>query len=52
MESWQWTALILCAFGLFKEFRPSEPFFTEYVIQYKNITADVVKEISFYLYNC
>ncbi|CAG7720962.1 unnamed protein product [Allacma fusca] len=42
MEKWQWTTLILCGFGLFKEFRPSESFFTEYILEYKNITADVL----------
>lgn len=42
MEKWQKISLILCAFGFFKELRPSEPFITEYIIDFKNVTADEV----------
>ena len=42
LEKWQWTAIILCGFGLFKELRVCEPFFTPFVLEYKNITKDQV----------
>ncbi|CAL8104091.1 unnamed protein product [Orchesella dallaii] len=42
MEKWQWVSLILCLFGIFKEFRPSEPFVTEFLIEYKNFTKETV----------
>ena len=40
MESWAWTCVILCLFGFFKDFKPSEPFLTQYLIspQWVNIT--------------
>jgi len=47
MEHWQWTALILCCFGFLKEFRPSEPFVTEFLIDYKNITNEDVTNTVF-----
>ncbi|XP_073972039.1 thiamine transporter 1-like isoform X2 [Rhodnius prolixus] len=31
MENWQKISLILCAYGILKEFRPSEPFVTKYL---------------------
>lgn len=31
MEQWQKISLILCAYGILKEFRPSEPFVTKYL---------------------
>ncbi|KAK9504491.1 hypothetical protein O3M35_010813 [Rhynocoris fuscipes] len=31
MEPWQKISLILCAYGVLKEFRPSEPFVTKYL---------------------
>ncbi|CAL8122761.1 unnamed protein product [Orchesella dallaii] len=42
MEKWQWISLVLCLFGIFKEFRPSEPFVTEYLIEYKNFTKESI----------
>ena len=42
MEGWLWTSLILCGFGLLKELRPSEPFVTEYIIDFKNVTSETV----------
>ena len=42
MESWFRTCLILCIFGFLKDFKPSEPFLTQYLIdpKYVNITLD------------
>ena len=42
MESWAWTCTILCLFGFLKDFKPSEPFLTQYLIQPQtvNITLD------------
>ena len=42
MESWKWTCTILCIFGFLKDFKPSEPFLTQYLIepQTVNITLD------------
>jgi hypothetical protein len=45
MESWQITALVLCGFGLFKEFRPSEPFLVEYIVDYKEVPIDDVSKM-------
>lgn len=42
LEPWQWTSIILCGYGLFKEFRPSEPFFVSYLLDYKDVTSDQV----------
>ena len=44
MESWHLTTLALGLYGLLKEFRPSEPFLTEYLIEEKwaNITLGQV----------
>lgn len=40
MESWSKTCVILCLFGFFKDFKPSEPFLTQYLVepQWVNIT--------------
>ena len=45
MESWLTTTLILGLYGLLKEFRPSEPFLTEYLVEEKwaNITLGQVE---------
>ena len=42
METWSWTCAILCLFGFLKDFKPSEPFLTQYLIEPKwaNITLD------------
>lgn len=43
MEKWLQISLFLCTFGFFREFRPSEPFVTEYLTsQWWNITEDQV----------
>lgn len=47
MESWIVISLILCTFGFLKELRPSEPFVTDYIIDYKNVTAEEVIHIAF-----
>ncbi|CAL8121790.1 unnamed protein product [Orchesella dallaii] len=47
LESWQWTSILLCGFGLFKEFRPSEPFFTPYLLDYKDVTQDELVHTAF-----
>lgn len=42
MKDWLKISLILCTFGFFREFRPSEPFVTEFLsdTQWRNITSD------------
>lgn len=46
--SWKKTLLILCMFGFLKEFRPSEPFVTNYLIgPWKNFTSVQVSNIVF-----
>ncbi|XP_067009605.2 thiamine transporter 1 isoform X2 [Anabrus simplex] len=42
METWMRISLILCIFGFLKEFRPSEPYITPYLIENKNFTNDQV----------
>ncbi|XP_068239542.1 thiamine transporter 1-like [Palaemon carinicauda] len=43
METWMKSCLVLCMYGFFKEFRPSEPFLTEYLIgPPMNLTLDEV----------
>ena len=43
MEKWFKICLLLCLFGVLKEFRPSEPFLTEYLVgPWKNLTSDQV----------
>lgn len=43
MESWLKVTLLLCTFGFFREFRPSEPFLTEFLAgEWRNITMDQV----------
>ncbi|XP_067207469.1 thiamine transporter 1-like isoform X2 [Linepithema humile] len=39
---WIKISCILCMFGCFKDFRPIEPFITDYFIGYKNFTASEV----------
>jgi ABC-type phosphate transport system permease subunit len=41
MQSWMKISLILCSFGFFREFRPSEPFVTEFLAgEWRNVTKD------------
>lgn len=43
METWLWTTILLCTYGVFKEVRPSEPYLTEYLEgPWLNLTADEV----------
>ncbi|CRK99036.1 CLUMA_CG012176, isoform A [Clunio marinus] len=41
MKDWLKISLALCTFGFFREFRPSEPFVTEFLSgEWRNITSD------------
>ena len=41
MEEWLKISLILCSFGFFREFRPSEPFVTDFLSgEWRNVTSD------------
>lgn len=42
MEDWLKISLVLCSFGFFREFRPSEPFVTEFLssTEWRNITSE------------
>lgn len=41
MQEWLKVSLVLCSFGFFREFRPSEPFVTEFLAgEWRNITSD------------
>ncbi|KAJ8733805.1 hypothetical protein PYW07_014356 [Mythimna separata] len=40
MLPWIQVTLILCAFGLLREIRPSEPFVSEFLLGWKNITEE------------
>ena len=42
MQEWLKISLVLCSFGFFREFRPSEPFVTEFLSdsEWRNITSD------------
>jgi solute carrier family 19 (thiamine transporter), member 2/3 len=45
MEPWLKTSLVLCAFGFFREFRPSEPFVTEFLSgEWRNVTSVQVNQ--------
>ena len=39
---WLYATVILCCYGFFKEFKPSEPFLTPYLVDFKNFTKDEV----------
>ncbi|ODM96232.1 Thiamine transporter 1 [Orchesella cincta] len=41
-DNWKWTAAVLCAVGLFKEFVPSAPFLLEYAVEFRNFTSEEV----------
>lgn len=36
--NWIKISLVLCMFGFLKEFRPGEPFVTDYLTDFKNFT--------------
>lgn len=41
MQDWLKISLVLCTFGFFREFRPSEPFVTEFLSgEWRDITPD------------
>lgn len=41
MEIWLKVSLLLCTYGFFNDFRPSEPFVTEFLAgEWRNITAE------------
>ncbi|XP_070509821.1 thiamine transporter 1-like [Chironomus tepperi] len=43
MEQWLRISLILCTFGFFREFRPSEPFVSDFLTgEWRNVTEDQV----------
>jgi len=43
MEQWLKISLILCTFGFFREFRPSEPFVSDFLTgEWRNVTEDQV----------
>ncbi|CAG9805222.1 unnamed protein product [Chironomus riparius] len=43
MEQWLRISLILCTFGFFREFRPSEPFVSDFLMgEWRNVTEDQV----------
>lgn len=39
---WIYATVILCCYGFFKEFKPSEPFLTPYLVDFKNFTKSEV----------
>ncbi len=39
---WLYATIILCSYGFFKEFKPSEPFLTPYLVDFKNFTKSQV----------
>lgn len=40
------TALILCSYGFFREFRPSEPYISEFLSgEWRNVTSEQVNKI-------
>lgn len=48
MEQWLKISLILCTFGFFREFRPSEPFVSDFLTgEWRNVTEN---EINFQVY--
>ena len=42
---WLYATIILCCYGFFKEFKPSEPFLTPYLVDYKNFTKSEVSTV-------
>lgn len=46
MESWLKISMLLSVFGFVREIRPSEPFVTDYLTDYKNVTLnDVLRDV-------
>ncbi|CAO1408549.1 unnamed protein product [Diamesa tonsa] len=44
MKDYLKISLVLCAFGFLKDFRPSEPFLTDFLTDFKNVTAEEVNQ--------
>ena len=43
MENWLKVSILLCLFGLFKGMRPSEPYFTEFLMgEWRNFSEETV----------
>lgn len=42
MEKWLKISLLLSVFGLLRETKPSAPFITDFLTDYKNVTLDTV----------
>ena len=42
MQLWLKISLLLCAYGFFREMRPSEPFVYEFLTNYRNLTEEQV----------
>lgn len=45
MRFWLKISLLLCAYGFFREMRPSEPFVYEFMTGWRNVTEQQVIEI-------
>ncbi len=41
-KHWIYATVMLCCYGFFKEFKPSEPFLTPYLVDDKNFTKNEV----------
>lgn len=44
MQEYLKISLILSTFGLLKESRPSEPFLTDFLVDFKNISVDTINQ--------
>lgn len=42
METWLRISLLLSVFGFLREIRPSEPFITDFLVDFKNVTLDEI----------
>lgn len=42
METWLKTSLLLSIFGFLRETKPSAPYITDFLVEFKNITLDQV----------
>lgn len=45
MKFWLKISLLLCAYGFFREMRPSEPFVYEFLTGWRNVTEQQVIEV-------
>lgn len=46
MKSWLGITLILCTYGFFREFRPSEPFVSEFLSgHWRDLTAEQITQL-------